>query len=269
MEPHREPDARPGTGERHAGDGAPPGPRVAPPSEPGDGRPPLEELLAAAMRGRADDPEARTRAVAAFRAARDGGAHTTRTRRRDDWRPKERGRPGRSLRAALAVLLAGLTLGGVAVAAIGPVSRDDTGHRDRVAVRPSGGVPDRSPGSPPPTGPGSPAPAAPAVRPPGDRDTEAHCRAYASVRDRGGALDSRAWQRLVTAAGGEDEVEAFCARRLAASTATKGAKGAKGVKRSENARGAEKAGKTGKADGASAPGGPATTPKPARSGNGR
>jgi hypothetical protein len=156
------------------------------------------------------------------------------------------------VRAALAVLLAGLTLGGVAVAAIGPVSRDDTGHRDRVAVRPSDGVPDRSPGSPPPAGPGSPA--APAVRPPRDRDTEAHCRAYASVRDRGGALDSRAWRRLVTAAGGEDEVEAFCARRLAASTATKDAKGMKdakgakdteGAERSGNAKGAEKAAKSG------------------------
>ncbi|KAB1988627.1 hypothetical protein [Streptomyces triticiradicis] len=260
MEPHREPEARPGTGDRHAGDGAPPGPGVAPPAEPGGGRPPLEELLAAAMRGRADDTAARTRAVAAFRAARDGGAHTARTRRRDDWRPKERRRPSRSLRAALAVLLAGLTLGGVAVAAIGPVSRDDTGHRDRVAVRPSDGVPDRSPGSPPPTRPGSPpptrpgSPAAPAVRPPRDRDTEAHCRAYASVRDRGGALDSRAWRRLVTAAGGEDEVEAFCARRLAASTATKdtkdakdakGAKGAKGAERSGNAKDAEKAAKSG------------------------
>ncbi|WP_406838600.1 hypothetical protein ACICHK_24740 [Streptomyces sp. AHU1] len=251
MEPHREPEARPGTGERRAGDGAPPGPGVAPPAEPGGGRPPLEELLAAAMRGRADDTAARTRAVAAFRAARDGGAHTARTRRRDDWRPKERRRPSRSLRAALAVLLAGLTLGGVAVAAIGPVSRDDTGHRDRVAVRPSDGVPDRSPGSPPPTGPGSPAPAAPAVRPPRDRDTEAHCRAYASVRDRGGALDSRAWRRLVTAAGGEDEVEAFCARRLAASTATKDAKDAKGTKGAErsgnakDAKDAEKAAKSG------------------------
>ncbi|MEU6276627.1 hypothetical protein ABZ871_30080 [Streptomyces populi] len=257
MEPHREPEARPGTGERHAGDGAPPGPRVAPPAELGGGRPPLEELLAAAMRGRADDTAARTRAVVAFRAARDGGAHTARTRRRDDWRPKERGRPSRSLRAVLAVLLAGLTLGGVAVAAIGPVSRDDTGHRDRAVVRPSGGVPDRSPGSPPPAGPGSPVPAAPAARPPGDRDTEAHCRAYASVRDRGGALDARAWRRLVTAAGGEDEVEAFCARRLAESTAAKGARGAKGAEGAKGAKGAER---SGNAKGAE---------KAAESGNGR
>ncbi|MGW2785872.1 hypothetical protein ACWC3X_32255 [Streptomyces populi] len=260
MEPHREPDARPGTGERHVGDGAPPGPGATPPAEPGGGRPPLEELLAAAIRGRADDTAARTRAVAAFRAARDGGAHTARTRRRDDWRPKGRGRPSRSVRAALAVLLAGLTLGGVAVAAIGPVSRDDTGHRDRVAVRPSDGVPDRSPGSPPPAGPGSPAPAAPAVRPPRDRDTEAHCRAYASVRDRGGALDSRAWRRLVTAAGGEDEVEAFCARRLAASTATKDAKGAKGMKDAKGAKDTEGAERPGNAKGAE---------KAAKSGNGR
>lgn len=136
MEPHREPDAQPGMGERHVGDGAAFGPRVAPPADPGGGATPLEGLLAAAVRGRADDAAAQTQAVAAFRAARDGGAHTARTRRRDDWRPKEQGRPSRSLRAVFAVLLAGLTLGGVAVAAIGPISHDDAGPRDRAVARP-------------------------------------------------------------------------------------------------------------------------------------
>ncbi|MFE0172658.1 hypothetical protein ACFWZ2_10105 [Streptomyces sp. NPDC059002] len=54
------------------------------------GRPPLDALLASAVRAGADtgvDAEAQRRAVAAFRAARDEGAHRARTRRRDDWRP--------------------------------------------------------------------------------------------------------------------------------------------------------------------------------------
>ncbi|MFI0965384.1 hypothetical protein ACH4S8_28900 [Streptomyces sp. NPDC021080] len=267
MESHREPDARPGTAERRAGDGTAPGPRAARPADPRDGRPALETLLAAAMRGRADDTAARTRAVAAFRAARDGGAHTARTRRRDDWRPEEQRRPSRSLRAVLAVLLAGLTLGGVAVAAIGPIAGDDTGRRDRAVARPSAGVPDRFPASAPPVGPGAPgaaaAPGGPVGRPPRAQDTEAHCRAYASVRGRGDALDSRAWQRLVTAAGGEDKVEAFCAGQLAADNGTKGAKGSKGAK------GAADAGNSGKAAGTQVPGSPAATPKPAKSKSGR
>ncbi|MFF3450339.1 hypothetical protein ACFYXJ_24735 [Streptomyces sp. NPDC002667] len=230
MEPHREPAVRPGMGERHAGDGAAPGPRVAPAAGPGDGRPPLERLLAAAMRGRVEDRAAETQAVAAFRAARDSGAHTARTRRRDDWRPGEERRPNRSLRAAFAVLLAGLTLGGVAFAAIGPITHDTTGHRDAAVPRPSGSTADRLPGPVPSavpgaSAPGTPAPAGPVGRPPRARDTEAHCRAYASVRGRGKALDSRAWQRLVTAAGGEDKVEAFCAAQLAADAGAKNTKG--------------------------------------------
>ncbi|MET8095033.1 hypothetical protein ABZV29_00965 [Streptomyces sp. NPDC005236] len=271
MEPHREPVVPPGTGERRVGDGAVPGRRVTPPAAPGVGRPSLETLLAAAMLGRAEDRgadrvdgrAAETQAVAAFRAARDGGAHTARTRRRDDWRPGEPGRQRRSLRAAFAVLLAGLTLGGVAVAAVGPLAREDAGHRGAAASRPSGGAPDRFPGSVPPVGPGAPgvsAPGDPLNRPPSAQDTEAHCRAYASVRGRGDALDSRAWQRLVTAAGGEDKVEAFCAGQLAARAAEKGAKGAGSA-----ANPAE----PGKTNGTPAPGGGPATPKPGRSGSER
>ncbi|MGW0966919.1 hypothetical protein [Streptomyces sp. NPDC002516] len=219
--------------ERHAGDGAAPGARVAPAAGRGDGRPPLERLLAVALRGRAqdrsEDRAAETRAVAAFRVARDGGAHTTRTRRRDDWRPGEERRPSRSLRAAFAVLLAGLTLGGIAFAAIGPITHDSAGHRGAAVPRPSGSTADRFPGPVPSAVPGASAPGTPAPggsggRPPRARDTEAHCRAYAAVRGRGKALDARAWQRLVTAAGGEDKVEAFCAARLAADAGPKNTK---------------------------------------------
>ena len=47
------------------------------------------------------------------------------------------------------------------------------------------------------------------------QDTEAKCRAYDQVGGNGKALDSTAWQRLVTAAGGADRVAAYCAEQLA------------------------------------------------------
>lgn len=93
----------PGRSERH-GDGGSPGHRGAGAVGTGGGtavagggggggrgaalgvRAAAGSLLAAAMRGRSDDGEAEAHAVAAFRAARDGGAHTAPTRRRDDWR---------------------------------------------------------------------------------------------------------------------------------------------------------------------------------------
>ncbi|WP_328671051.1 hypothetical protein [Streptomyces sp. NBC_00328] len=265
MEPHREPDAQPGMGERHVGDGAAFGPRVAPPADPGGGPASLEGLLAAAVRGPAVDTAAQTQAVAAFRAARDGGEHTARTRRRDDWRPEEQGRPSRSLRAVFAVLLAGLTLGGVAVAAIGPVSHD-AGQRDRAVARPSAGAPDGFPEVAAPVGSGAPGavdPGGSVSRPPWAQDTEAHCRAYASVKGRGDALDARAWQRLVAAAGGEDRVEAFCAGQLAARAGTKDARGA------GSAKGAGTSGKSGKTDGTPASRSLAATPKPAKTRSGR
>ncbi|MGW3913870.1 hypothetical protein ACWEBX_20440 [Streptomyces sp. NPDC005070] len=259
--------------ERHVGDGAAPGPGLAraadpggtglaPAADPAGVETPVEGLLAAAMRGRGDDRAAETRAVAAFRSARDGGAHSAPTRRRDDWRPKERKGPSRSLRAAFAVLLAGLTLGGVAVAAIGPVTHEDAGRRGGATARASDSVPGRFPEAAAPVGPGAPRAVTPSglvSRPPRAQDTEAHCRAYASVKGRGDALDSRAWQRLVTAAGGEDKVEAFCAGQLAAHTGTKGAKG---TGREESAGDALK---SGTADGTPAQETPAATPKPAKS----
>lgn len=93
---------------------------------PGAAAPPLEALLVQALssrglraRGPRGPGDGERRAVAAFRAARDAGAHKARTRRRDDWRPRARRHTARSLRATLSVLVAGLTLGGVAFAAVG------------------------------------------------------------------------------------------------------------------------------------------------------
>ncbi|WP_327431175.1 hypothetical protein [Streptomyces sp. NBC_01236] len=207
-------------GERDS-DGGNSGRRVAHPSGSASEEPALEVLLAAVMRGGAHDAEAEAQAVAAFRTARDGGAHAARTRRRDDWRPREQRRVGRSLKATLAVLLASVTLGGVAVAAIGSSSDDDTDDRGGSRTQPSSSVPDRSavePTGPAGSGSSAPAQADPSDRPSQAQDTEAHCRAYETVKGRGSALNSTAWQRLITAAGGEDNVAAYCAEQLGEDT---------------------------------------------------
>ncbi|MDQ1068082.1 hypothetical protein [Streptomyces canus] len=178
---------------------------------------PLEALLAAALRGEKSDGEAERRAVAAFRAARDAGVHRARTRRRDDWRPRSQRRRARSLKATLSVLLASLTLGGVAYAAIGSTGGGEPkGAVSGKDVRPSvsASTPAESHSSARPTA------SAPAERPPTAKDTLAHCRAYEKLRGRGKALDSTAYQRLVTAAGGEANVSAYCATLTGPGTGT-------------------------------------------------
>ncbi|WP_326721056.1 MULTISPECIES: hypothetical protein [unclassified Streptomyces] len=184
---------------------------------PGGEDPAAEVLLDAVRRRVVSDAGAEARAVAAFRAARDAGVHAVRparSRRRDDWRPREQRKVGRSLRTTLAVLFASLTLGGVAVAAIGSVSDDGGADRDDTRLPSSSAAPERSgPASanPAPSGPGQ---AAPSGHPSQAQDTEAHCRAYDAVKGRGKALGSTAWQRLIDAAGGEGNVEAYCAGQL-------------------------------------------------------
>ncbi|MFF5520925.1 hypothetical protein [Streptomyces coeruleorubidus] len=179
----------------------------------------LEALLAAALIRDRIDGEAEQRAVAAFLAARDAGAHRARSRRRDDWRPKERRHPGRSLKTTLSVLLASLTLGGVAVAAIGSVGSTD-GADDRGRPPAPTRAPGTSAGEPTGTVPGS-ASAGP-DRPAPARDTEARCRAYEQVDGRGKAMEATAWKRLVEAAGGERNVTAYCAEQLARAEAKPG-----------------------------------------------
>ncbi|CAL9443935.1 hypothetical protein SUDANB6_02298 [Streptomyces sp. enrichment culture] len=191
-----------------------PGRRTGPPG-PDDGAPgPVEALLSAALRAGGDDAGGERRAVAAFRAARDAGAHrAARTRRRDDWRPRARRRAGRPLKAALSVLLAGLVLGGAAYAAIGggPAADGARGERSRPSAAPvptDGPVP-----RPAATSPG-------AVTGPGNRpaggDVTADCRAYERIEgrggERGGKRDAAAWRRLPAAAGGERRIDAYCAR---------------------------------------------------------
>ncbi|WP_428952722.1 hypothetical protein [Streptomyces sp. cg35] len=118
----------------------------------------LGDLLAGAVRPDAPGAEGERAALAAFRAARDSGAHTAqgRTRRRDDWRPRRRARW--SLRAAAGVLLASVAVvGGVAVAGIG------TG-----GSAPSSGGPERAP-RPAPTVTGPPARTSPPAASPSRR----------------------------------------------------------------------------------------------------
>ncbi|MFJ5776816.1 hypothetical protein [Streptomyces sp. NPDC093094] len=206
-------------GERLTGGTAPDGRRPGPvresgapdgPVAGGAGTAELEDFLAVALRRTAPGSEGERRAMAAYRAARETGTRRARTRRRDDWRPRE-ARAGRPVRTTFAVLLAGLTLGGVAFAAVGGSEPGPEKAGERPA-EPSTTAPRRA-GDPSGTG-GTPSSAGtgPARRPPAAKDTEAHCRSYAHVRDRGKALESTAWQRLVEAAGGEDRVEAYCAR---------------------------------------------------------
>ncbi|WP_406364589.1 hypothetical protein [Streptomyces sp. NBC_00645] len=175
----------------------------------------LEKELGAVLREGRLDPEAEQRALTAFRAVHDEGAHRARTRRRDDWRlPAER-RARRPLKMTLGVVFASLTLGGVAVAAIGSVGSSTDGAA-RGTAHPSAAAPDQRGSEAPSAAAGVPGPT---DRPATAQDTEAHCRAYEQVKDRGKALDGSAWQRLVTAADGKDKVAAYCSEQLARATA--------------------------------------------------
>ncbi|WCN02858.1 hypothetical protein [Streptomyces sp. M92] len=194
------------------------------------GTPQTEALLAAALRRDHADDEGERRAVAAFRTARETEpGRVARTRRRDDWRPRERRRAGRPLKTALSVLLASLTLGGVAYAAIGAGGSAADGARPH-GPRPSattetGGGGEGAGGGngtevrPVPTPrPASTAPDAsvPSGRPASARGSEAACRAFQRLDGRGKALDAAVWERLVAAAGGEEKVAGHCAEVRAA-----------------------------------------------------
>jgi hypothetical protein len=145
-------------------------------------------------------------------------ARRPRTRRRDDWRLPEERRVRHRARLTFGVVFASLTLGGVAVAAIGSggPSSDDAGT-GRGAGHPSAVAPEQPGATASSASSGGPAPT---DRPSSAQDTEAHCRAYEQVEKHGKALDATAWQRLVAAAGGTDKVAAYCSEQLARATAT-------------------------------------------------
>ncbi|MEW2611524.1 hypothetical protein AB0937_15255 [Streptomyces sp. NPDC047880] len=124
------------------------------------------------------------------------------------------------MKTTIATVFTSLALGGVAVAAMGSVGSPANG---------TGGTTRSSPPAPARSG-GHVSPA-PSDGPGRDRgrssaqDTEAQCRAYERVDGRGAALDATAWQRLVAAAGGEGEVDAYCAGRPARSAPAPGRSG--------------------------------------------
>ncbi|MGW7664478.1 hypothetical protein [Streptomyces sp. NPDC054756] len=215
----------------------------------------LEALLSAAvLRGHRPDAVGEQRAVAAFRAARAEGAHRARTRRRDDWRPRERRRLAMSARATLSLLLAGLTLGGVAVAAINSSGPAEAPEERRTSPSESASRPSAA-SSARPSAPPSAAPRTTA-RPGAARDLEAKCRAYGKVEGRGKALESTAWQRLVAAAGGEDEVAAYCADRLATAPARpgNGTAGTPATGKGQDGTGQDRTGQGGTGSGRGTPG---------------
>ncbi|GGS65571.1 hypothetical protein [Streptomyces cinerochromogenes] len=242
-------------GERHSCGGQAGRRRAHPDGTPGApagtalGESELETRFGAALRAGGVDPAAERGAVTAFRAARAAGAHDARTRARDDWRPGRPRRARRSLRTTLSLALASLTLGGVAVAAIGS-ARSGTEHGGGHApgsARPSSTSAPSTPSTPahtaPPAAAGrgdtpSAAPSAPSGQPAHPAtagDTLAHCRAYAQVGERGGALDATAWRRLVTAAGGPGKVAAYCTAQAArAEGGSTGRAGGSGNDRSED-----------------------------------
>ncbi|MER7494707.1 hypothetical protein ABT033_19125 [Streptomyces pharetrae] len=220
-------------GERLNGDGAPARHPAHPDATTPDGTGPassapavpagvLDEagvraLLAAAVRAERVDAEGELRAVAAFRAARETGAHQARTRRRDDWRPGGQRWSARSMKTAFSLFAASLTLGGVAVAGIGSGgSAPQEPAEDRRRTAPSGTAPSGSTPAPRadrPAGRASGTGPARLARPLTAADIEAHCRAYERVEGRGRAMAAQAWERLIAAAGGPEGVSGYCARR--------------------------------------------------------
>ncbi|MFE2049923.1 hypothetical protein [Streptomyces sp. NPDC059459] len=224
-------------------------PRTAAPAAPA-----TEGLLAAALRDERVGAEGERRAVAAFRAALDARpGRAARTRRRDDWRPRERCRARRSSKAALSVLLASLTLGGVAYAAIsgsGPLPDGAGPDRVRPTAGP-GGTAERRTADPPPVVP-LPTPTAPRTSAPPDPgattpDTAAGCRAHQRPEEHGKAADAAARRRLAGSASGEEGGAAHCAGRPAGQSTPSTASGPAEPGRAGAATGAGRA--RGKTDG--------------------
>lgn len=178
----------------------------------------LAERIGEALRQHPLDTDAEQAALTAFRRTRPRQDGALRTRRQDDWRPrtpKQRWARGSALTLAASTLM-----GGIAFASItGVGSTQHHAPEARTSASPHR-TPATGPGRQrsPSTGPGTtptPSPSHPDTA----QEIEAHCRAYEKIKSRGQALNATAWQRLLRAAGGEQQVAGYCAR-LAGSDAT-------------------------------------------------
>ncbi|MGW7468565.1 hypothetical protein ACWGJT_28880 [Streptomyces xantholiticus] len=194
-------------------------PGAEPQPEPQPRPPTVDDLLAAAARRAPVAPDAAANALAAFRAARDEGALDLPTRPADDWRPTPPRTRTTWIKAGLGTLVAGVMLGGGAIAAgaipapFGESPAD--GPRPTPSVSPSG--PAAASESTTPQATGLPATAPSAGHPSTAEDQAAHCRAYEAAEanaraGNGRSMDSAVRKRLEAAAGGPDAVEAYCAR---------------------------------------------------------
>ncbi|MFI7008366.1 hypothetical protein [Streptomyces sp. NPDC050145] len=217
----------------------------------------IAERIGEALRRQPLDDRAEEAALAAFRSARAANNTALRTRRRDRWGPVTRGR--RWARTGALTVAAGTLFGGIAVASIGVV--DSTRHHASEVRTTSSPVRSEAPahgGRPPvPAGPEASPSASPSpAHHGGAKGIEAHCHAFEKAFEkgegRGHALKSTAWQRLVRAAGGEQQVAGYCAR-LTGSTddADRGAEKVKGAKEAKKAKKSGKAKNAGERDGRS------------------
>ncbi|QDN74631.1 hypothetical protein FNV64_01880 [Streptomyces sp. S1A1-7] len=201
------------------------------------------EQIGDALRRQPVDDSAEQAALAAFRSARTASDEALRTRRRDDWRPRTRKQ--RWARGGALTLVSSTLLGGIAFASIGVVDRGQhhapqagTSHSTRRPPTLTPGEQDA------PSAASGTAPPASSSHPVAAKDVEAHCRAYEKVKDRGHALNATAWQRLVRAAGSEQQVAAYCAQLTGSAD-----KATPALTKTNETEKARKAGKTGKGQG--------------------
>jgi hypothetical protein len=209
----------------------------------------LQRLLSAAATPATVDAQREEMAVAAFRAARDEGrtadmGRAAVRRRVDGWRRRGGAfRISRSVRALTGALVATAAIGGVAVAAatgtlpgaFGPFGDPTPATYPAVSQSPTPQAGKNRPERESPAGGanrGVPTPTAPAT-PTADSRPESLCRNWVVAVRRGRAMDARAYERLVSDAGGRKKVPGYCAGLLRGSGTTVPTSGETGKQRSE------------------------------------
>ncbi|WP_157839079.1 hypothetical protein [Streptomyces flavidovirens] len=205
---------------------------------------PEVEALLAAVRRSAPGPGGANEeaALAAYREARDAGAHALperwwQARRRDDWRPSRRRRGALPARAAFASVAATVTLGGVALAAGTGAIPAPFGIGGGGSVGPSAASTAARTGAPPTPGaaresaaegtvrlPSTGVTRSGSARPTRAQDDVAYCVAYLASNGRSLSGRGAASERLTAeAADAGLTVEAYCEDVVAAEERQPGA----------------------------------------------